>query len=90
MKKEISCITSKGKITKKEWENDDSDFLWALWSAYEKLGQFLFHYYILVNLFKERYISSVKSYKYLNNRVPINFSKLCCEKLYSENLLILA
>ena len=27
MKKEISCITSKGKMTKKEWENDDSDFL---------------------------------------------------------------
>ena len=30
------------------------DFLQALYNIYEELGQFFFHTYTLVNLFKER------------------------------------
>ena len=33
--------------------------------VYKKLGQFSFHT-LLTNLFKQRYISSITSYKYLN------------------------
>ena len=33
---EICCITSEGKTTKNEWENDDSAFLRALYSVYKK------------------------------------------------------
>ena len=46
--------------------NDDTDFVQALYIVYEKLGKFFFHSYLLIKLFKEKYISSVKSYKYLN------------------------
>ena len=61
MSEEICCVTNKREAAKNEWENDDSDFLRALFSVYKKLGQFFF---ILVNFSKQRYISSVKSYKY--------------------------
>ena len=40
----------------------------ALQSAYEKLGQFFFHT-LLGNLFKQKYISSVTSYEYLNKLI---------------------
>ena len=40
MNEEICCITNKGKMAGNEWENDDLKFLWALYSVYEKLGQF--------------------------------------------------
>ena len=43
-----------------EWENDDSGILQALYSAYKKMRTILF-LYSLVNLFKKRYINSVKS-----------------------------
>ena len=45
--------------------NDGFDFLRALCSVYKTLGQFFFHTY----LFKERYINSAKSYKYLNKLI---------------------
>ena len=48
-----------------EWENDGSDILQALYSVYEKIRTALF-LYLLVSLFKQRYISSVKICKYLN------------------------
>ena len=66
MNKEIHCITNKGKVAKNEWENDDTDFLQALCSVYKKLGQLFFHTYWLTYIIKERYISSVKNYKYFN------------------------
>ena len=66
MNEDIHCITNGGKAAKNEWENDDSDFLQALYSIYKKIRKNLFPY-LLINLFKERYISSVKSYKYFNN-----------------------
>ena len=50
MNEEIRCITNEGKTAKNEWENDDSDFLPALYIAYKKLGQFFFHT-LLANLF---------------------------------------
>ena len=47
-----------------EWEKDDSDILQALYSVYKKFRPILFPY-LLVNLFKQTYLTSAKSYKYL-------------------------
>ena len=35
-KPKIRCINNKGKTAMNEWENDDSDILWALYSVYKK------------------------------------------------------
>ena len=35
MNKEICCIINKWKMTKNGWENDESHFLRALYSAYK-------------------------------------------------------
>ena len=40
MNEEIHCITNEGKTTKNDWENDDSDFLRALYSVYKKFLHF--------------------------------------------------
>ena len=50
-----------------KWEND-FNFLPALYIVYKKLGQ-LFLHTLLSNLFEQRYVSSVTSYKYLNNLI---------------------
>ena len=42
MNEEIHCITNKGITAENELENDDSDFLWAIYSMYKKLEQFFF------------------------------------------------
>ena len=68
MCEEIHCISYDRKTAKSKWENDDSDFLVALYSVYKKLRQFFFHT-LLINLFKQRYISSAKSYKHLNKLI---------------------
>ena len=52
MNEEICCIASKGTV-KNEWENDDSDFLRALYSPYEKLGQFFYNTYMSTCLKKD-------------------------------------
>ena len=60
MNDEIGCLptTEKGKMSMNEWENDDSDILRALLSVYRKNKDKYF--FILVNLVKQRYVSSVK------------------------------
>ena len=40
-------------MAKNEWENVDSDFLQALYSICKKLGQLLFHTYLLTCLKKD-------------------------------------
>ena len=35
MNEEICCITNKGKMTKNDWENDDSDLPQALYSVFK-------------------------------------------------------
>ena len=67
MNEETCCITNKGKTAKNEWKNDDLTFF-QLWTVAHKLGQFFFHA-LLANLFKQRYISSVTSYRYLNKLI---------------------
>ena len=67
MNEEIRCMTNGVRTTKNEWEND-YDFFWALYIVYKRLGQFFFHT-LLINLFKQRYLSSVTSYKYLNKLI---------------------
>ena len=47
MNEEICCITNEEKTARNEWENDDSNFLPALYSVYKKLGQFFSILYLL-------------------------------------------
>ena len=68
MNEKICWSTTEGKTAKNEWEND-SNFFPALYIVYKKLGQFFFHT-LHANLFKQRYISSVTNYKYLNKLRP--------------------
>ena len=68
MNEEIHCINNEEKTTKDECENNDLDILLALCSVYKRLGQFFFHA-LLADLFKQRYISSVASYKYWNKLI---------------------
>ena len=57
MKKFVALLTKeKEKTVMNEWENDDSDILRALYSVYKKITTILFSY-LLVYLFKQRYIS---------------------------------
>ena len=64
MKKFVALLTKeKGKTAMNEWENDEFDILWSSYIVYKKIKTILF-LYLLVNLFKQRCISSIKSYKY--------------------------
>ena len=38
MNEKIHCITNERKTTKNEWGNDDSNFLWVIYSVYKTLG----------------------------------------------------
>ena len=67
MNEETRCITSKRKTAKNNWKYD-SDFLPALYIVYKKSRQFFFHT-VLPNVLKQRHISSVRSYKYLNKSI---------------------
>ena len=55
-------------MANKKQENDDSYFLQALHGVYKRIWTILFPHLIVI-LFKQRYINSVKSYKYLNNLI---------------------
>ena len=65
MNEEIDYITNEGKTTKNEWENDDFDFLLVFYSVYKTF----FPHNFLTSLFKQRYISSIASYKYLDKLI---------------------
>ena len=65
-----SLTKGKGKASMNEWGNDDSDIHRVLYGVYENIRTILFPY-LVVNLFKHRCISSVKSYKYLNKFISI-------------------
>ena len=57
MGKFVAFLTKeKGKTAMNEWKNDDSEILWALYSVYKKIRTILFPY-LLVYLFKQRYIN---------------------------------
>ena len=49
MNEEIYCTTNKGKMSKNEWENVDSDFLQAFIVYIEKIRAIIFPY-LLDNL----------------------------------------
>ena len=66
MKKFVIFLTKKKH--KNEWKNDDSDFFPALIIVYKSLVQFFLHT-LLANLFKQRYISCITSYIYLNKLI---------------------
>ena len=56
MNEQICCITNVGEIAWNEWENDDSNFFWALFSAYKKNRAIFIHILLSIH-------SSVASYK---------------------------
>ena len=69
MQKFVALLTKeKGKMATNEWEIVGSDILRALYRVYKKIRTILFSY-SLIKLFRQRYISSVKSYKYLNKLI---------------------
>ena len=42
----LAMLTKKkGKTSMHEWENDDSDILWALYRVYKKIRIIFFHVY---------------------------------------------
>ena len=49
---EINCITEEEKTAKNEWENNDFDFLWALYTKW-KIRAILFPYFLLICLKKD-------------------------------------
>ena len=62
MNQEISCITNEGKTAMNEWENDDSDFLWALYSVYKKIRTIFSHTLLAIHC-------SVAGYKYFKKLI---------------------
>ena len=85
MNKEICCFTNWGKTAEDEWENDNLDFLWALYSVYQKLEQFSFHTYLLINLKKD---ASVKSFEQVNklSRKTLVLALLKILHMYTHSL----
>ena len=59
-------------MAKNEWENDDSDFLWALYSLYKKIGQFFFPYLLCNFLLCQHQI--IYSKLYLKIEYPLTYS----------------
>ena len=55
-------------MANKKQENDDSYFLQALHGVFKRIWTILLPHLIVI-LFKQRYISSVKSCTYLNNLI---------------------
>ena len=51
MNEEICCITNEGKTARKQWENDDFDFLQALYTVYKKIRTIFFPYFTCYTLF---------------------------------------
>ena len=47
MNEEIHWVTNEGKMSRNEWENDDSDFVQALYGYIIKLRQFFSILYLL-------------------------------------------
>ena len=82
------ALESKKKTAKNKWEIYDSEFLQDLDSIYKKIMTVLFPY-LLVNLFKQRYIKFVKSYEYLSKFIDIKTAVLPFLKyhLYEHNPL---
>ena len=76
MNEEIRSITSKEKTSKNEWGSDDSDFLQALCNVYKKISTILFPY-LVVNLFKQRYISSINKLSIKTIMVLFKKKMLC-------------
>ena len=80
MKKSVALLTMGKKTTMNEYENNDSDILWALYIVYKKLGQFFLYTYSLTWLNKDTpvllkvtNIWTSSSIKYKNN--GLNFLK---------------
>ena len=62
MNEEICCITNEGKMARNEWENNDSNFLRALYSIYKKIRTISFHTLLAIH-------HSVASYKYFKKLI---------------------
>ena len=65
MNEEICCITNEGKTARKQWENDDFDFLQALYMVYKKIRTIFFHTLLAIHCS----VSSSKYFKKLLSEV---------------------
>ena len=76
MNEEIRCITNEGKTARNEWENDDSNFLRALYSVYKKIRTIFFHTLLAIH----RSVASYKYFKKLINMktLVLGFLKILC------------
>ena len=85
----ICCITNKGKRKNgamNEWENDDFDIFWALYSVYKNLGQFFFYTYLLTCFKKNTSILlKVKYASHTNVHLTVVTHTFC--HMHVENLL---
>ena len=61
MNEEILCITNEGETALNEWENDDSNFLRALFSVYKKIRAIFSHTLLPIH----RSVTSCKYFKKL-------------------------
>ena len=65
MNEEIRCITNEGKMVRNELENDDSDFLRALYSVFKKIRTIFFHTLLAIH----HSVASYKHFKKLTSEV---------------------
>ena len=64
MDEEIHCISNERKTGRNEWENNDSNFLWALYSVYKNIRTIFFHTLLAIH-------RSVGSYKYFKKLISV-------------------
>ena len=62
MNEEIRCITNEQETTRNEWENDDYNFLRALYRVYKKIRTIFFLTLLATH-------HSVTSYKYFKKLI---------------------
>ena len=65
MNEEICCITNEGKMVRNELENDDSDFLRALYSVFKKIRTIFLHTLLTIH----HSVASYKHFKKLTSKV---------------------
>ena len=63
MNEEIHCITNEGETARNKWENDDCNFLQALYSVYKQIRTiFVLHTLLTIHC-------SVTRYKYFKKLI---------------------
>ena len=79
MNDEIHCITNEAKTVRSEWENDNSNFLQALYSLYKKIRTIFFHTLLVIH----RSVANYKHFKKLISMktLVLGFLKILCTRI---------